>query len=234
MCTVTFLPLSDSDFILTSSRDEQPNRKTFFPKEYSEEDVKLVFPKDEFAGGTWIGMSEKQRLACLLNGAFEKHSRKDAYRMSRGIVVKNILKADDLETYVENFDFHDIEPFTLIIVDWSSERKAFELVWDGETKYFSKLKDTPRIWSSATLYTEEMKEDRKTWFENWLKENPEFTQESILNFHHRKDLGQKGTSIFMYRPYVETVSITSVVKNEDEVSMLYEDVIHEEKEEINL
>ena len=229
MCTVTFLPLSDSDFILTSSRDEQPDRKTFFPKEYLEEDTKLLFPKDEFAGGTWIGLSEKQRLACLLNGAFEKHSKQDSYRMSRGTIVKNILKAEHLESYIEDFDFSDIEPFTLVIVDWSVERKAFELVWDGEAKYFSKLKDIPRIWSSATLYTEEMKEDRRKWFGDWLKSNPKFSQEAILDFHHRKNLGEKGSSIFMYRPYVETVSITSVIKNEKEVSMLYEDVVREEK-----
>ena len=32
MCTVTFLPLSNTDFMLTSNRDEQPQRETLHPK----------------------------------------------------------------------------------------------------------------------------------------------------------------------------------------------------------
>ncbi len=37
MCTVTYLPLGNNDFILTSNRDEQPSRETLEPKEYLEE-----------------------------------------------------------------------------------------------------------------------------------------------------------------------------------------------------
>ena len=50
MCTVTYLPIGDADFILTSNRDEQPSRKTIEPKEYVEDNVKLTYPKDELAG----------------------------------------------------------------------------------------------------------------------------------------------------------------------------------------
>ena len=82
MCTVTYLPLGNNDFILTSNRDEDPKRKTIPPKEYLEDGVKLTYPKDELAGGTWIGLSEKSRLICLLNGGFTKHSREESYRMS--------------------------------------------------------------------------------------------------------------------------------------------------------
>ncbi len=40
MCTVTFIPESVSGFILTSNRDEAPNRSTVPPKIY---EVKNVF-----------------------------------------------------------------------------------------------------------------------------------------------------------------------------------------------
>ena len=33
--------------------------------------VKVLFPKDGEKGGTWIGVSNKKRTLCLLNGAFE-------------------------------------------------------------------------------------------------------------------------------------------------------------------
>ena len=68
MCTVTYLPLGDHNFILTSNRDVAPKRETTPPKEYNEVGVKLTYPKDKLAGGTWIGVSEKKRLICLLNG----------------------------------------------------------------------------------------------------------------------------------------------------------------------
>ena len=100
MCTVTYLPLGNNNFILTSNRDETPSRKTISPKIYEEDGVKLTYPKDELAGGTWIGTSNKNRLVCLLNGGFESYERETCYKMSRGIIVKAILKSDDFENYI--------------------------------------------------------------------------------------------------------------------------------------
>ena len=68
MCTVTYLPLENNQFILTSNRDESPMRRTIPPTKYDTQGVALVYPKDELAGGTWIGIREKNRLVCLLNG----------------------------------------------------------------------------------------------------------------------------------------------------------------------
>jgi len=68
MCTVTYLPLGNNKFILTSNRDESPTRKTISPTKYDENGVQLIYPKDEIAGGTWIGLSEKNRLVCFFLG----------------------------------------------------------------------------------------------------------------------------------------------------------------------
>jgi uncharacterized protein with NRDE domain len=158
MCTVTYLPLNNGNFILTSNRDETPLRKTLPPKKYEENNVELTYPKDALAGGTWIGTSNKNRLVCLLNGGFEKHQRKLPYKMSRGIIVKNILSVDNAVSYINDFDFDNIEPFTLVLVDWNINLTTYELIWDGSKKHFTKLAQKPKIWSSSTLYTEEMKE----------------------------------------------------------------------------
>jgi len=226
MCTVTYLPLGDNNFILTSNRDETPLRKTIHPKEYLEKGVLLMYPKDELAGGTWIGLSGRQRIACLLNGGFKKHIRKSSYKKSRGIIVKNILSADDGVSYINNFDFTEIEPFTLVLVDWSKQLETYELVWDGLKKHFNKLAQEPKVWSSSTLYTQEMKQLREEWFTNWLKENNDFDKEEILKFHKNDKLGTPDTSIKMKRPFVETVSITSVKKEEDKIDLTYFDVLN--------
>ena len=91
MCTVTIFPKSNNDFVLTSNRDEAPYRISLAPKVYSYNGIKMLFPKDEISGGTWIGVSEKNRLVCVLNGGFELHKRKPDYRLSRGIMAKDFL-----------------------------------------------------------------------------------------------------------------------------------------------
>jgi uncharacterized protein with NRDE domain len=227
MCTVTYLPLHNNNFILTSNRDETPLRKTIPPKTYTENGVELTYPKDELAGGTWIGTSNKNRLVCLLNGEFKKHVRNTPYKMSRGIIVKNILSADDAFSYIHDFNFDNIEPFTIVLVDWKHQLETYELVWDGRTKHFKKLAQEPRIWSSSPLYTDEMKNLRQNWFGDWLLENKEFSQEKILEFHNNESFGNAETSIKMKRPFVETVSITSIEKREKNVSMEYFDVLND-------
>src|SRR5690554_4635530 len=104
MCTLTFIPKTAVEFIITSNRDEAVVRKTIPPRAYIQDGIKLLFPKDELAGGTWIGASSKKRLICLLNGGFKPHVRKSEYRKSRGIVVTDLLKADTTVTAIEAYD----------------------------------------------------------------------------------------------------------------------------------
>jgi len=152
MCTVTYIPKENNTFILTSNRDEAVGRTTLVPSFYDIDGVKMLFPKDAVAGGTWIGISEKSRMICLLNGGFENHVKVQDYKMSRGIVVKRLLKADDLSEAINNFDYQGIEPFTIVAIDWSNNLKATELVWDGYKAHITVLDKEPKIWSSSTLY----------------------------------------------------------------------------------
>ncbi|WP_438977772.1 NRDE family protein [Polaribacter sp.] len=222
MCTVTYLPIADNQFILTSNRDETPLRKTIPPKKYVEDGVTLTYPKDEIAGGTWIGVSSKNRVVCLLNGGFVNHKRKLPYKMSRGIIVKNILIVDNAIAFINEFDFTNIEPFTLILIDWDVKLVTYELVWDGVKKHFKPLAQEPKIWSSSPLYTPEMKAEREMWFTNWLENNKKDSLKNILEFHKNNSLGTKETSPKMKRKFVETVSITSI-KKEKKVEISYID-----------
>lgn len=223
MCTVTFLPLKNGDFIFTSSRDELKDRETLPPKCYREKGVQLLYPKDVRAGGTWIVVSEQKRLVCLLNGAFVKHVPTGNYAFSRGLVVKDILLAADATRYIQEIDLKNVEPFTLIFLDWGKENTKIELVWDGQEKHIQEIANAPRIWSSSTLYTDEMKEERQQWFQEWLNENHIESQEAILAFHNDDSKGTAETAINMKRSYIETVSITSVLKQSDALHMSYQD-----------
>lgn len=231
MCTVTFLPLTNNNFILTSNRDEQKERETYHPQRYFQDGVEMTFPKDKTAGGTWIGTSSKNRLVCVLNGAYKKHVRKNNYKKSRGVLAKEMLKSANLQQHVAQLDLNNIEPFTMLILDWNKGLSLFELVWDETQKHFKKLKNEPQIWSSSTLYSDEIKMVRKKWFQNWIAEN-EFNSEQILAFHH-SEIGDKEQSVLMKRSTVETVSITSIKKENKTVEILYEDLVHSQKTVLN-
>ncbi|WP_445747572.1 NRDE family protein [Polaribacter sp.] len=227
MCTVSFLPLENNDFILTSNRDETPLRKTIAPDFYTENNTTSLYPKDAFAGGTWIGASNQNSVICILNGAFEKHQRKAIYRKSRGIIVTELLAVEDAVSAIKQTNFIDIEPFTLILIDFKSDLKIYELVWDGEKKHFHQLENVPKIWSSATLYNEDMKQERQSWFADWLEENKVFSQDKILAFHKDSSKGTKETAVKMKRTFVETVSITSIEKSNATLFMNYLDFLND-------
>ena len=74
MCTVSYLPLSQTDYILTSNRDETVERPVCFPiNQYLIGERTVYFPKDQQAGGTWIATTGDSVTLCLLNGGFEPH-----------------------------------------------------------------------------------------------------------------------------------------------------------------
>ena len=127
MCTVTFLPKGENGYILTSNRDETPKRAASPPQAYDVHGIAVTFPKDPLAGGTWIACDKQRFTLCLLNGAFEKHSHRPPYALSRGLMLLDFFKYNDAESFQIGYDFEGIEPFTLIIVDSSAALKIYEL-----------------------------------------------------------------------------------------------------------
>lgn len=222
MCTVTYIPKKDNTFILTSNRDEAFGRKTLAPSFYDIDSVKMLFPKDAVAGGSWIGISEKNTMICLLNGGFENHLRAEDYKMSRGVVVKELLKADNLTEAINDFDYMGIEPFTIVAIDWNIDLKSTELVWDGKEAHIHVLGDEPRIWSSSTLYTQGMKEKRRTWFAGF-SENTDWSAKSLFDFHTTAGEGDEHVDLRMNRGKLGTVSVTQVEKTEEMCTMTYHD-----------
>ena len=209
--------------MLTSNRDEAPNRVSLPPDFYTIDGANMLFPKDKIAGGTWIGLSENNRLICLLNGGFVKHERVPNYRLSRGVIVKDLLASNKIVEAVSAIQLENIEPFTLVIADWNSSLKFFELVWDGFQKHFKELPLEPKIWSSSTLYSETMKKERQLWFESYKDKN-QMSSESILNFHQTAGEDTLDYGVVMDRGFVKTTSITQVEKSNDSLQMTYKNL----------
>lgn len=225
MCTVTYLPGEQNRFILTSNRDEGVKRqRPDFPKVLKHNETELILPKD-VAGGTWIGLSGLQRTVVLLNGAFQLHTRQLPYRMSRGIIVMEALSTRDITGFLQHYDLDNIEPFTLLVIDWSKELFFTELRWDGNQRHLKEI-DTaqPHIWSSATLYNDEMQQLRESWFATWLSRQEEYRVASIRHFHKSAGEGDPITNLITERGFLKTLSVTTVNNMQEAPEMIYEDL----------
>ena len=142
MCTLTYHPKSNSDFILASNRDVMRLRSSAsLPSNFESEGIKLYFSRDGRAGGTWLGYTQFNRLICLLNGAFDFYIPEPPYRKSRGQIVLDCLKLRSFDELIVYKDFDEIEPFTMIIIDWSKGINLHEIRWDGKKKYSKILKN---------------------------------------------------------------------------------------------
>ncbi len=226
MCTVTFVP-TQNGYILTSSRDEQKARSTIFPKKYSIANKTLIFPKDELAGGTWIATDEKHRTACLLNGAFENHHKKESYRKSRGLILLESFSYSSINEFTTQIDLENIEPFTLLLIDQTHQLEFIEMRWDGEKKHIKNLNTAlPQIWSSATLYNADIRKKREEWFEKLIASAKNLSKETIQNFHLTKKGSDIKNDIVMEREGgLQTLSVTQIIVNQNTKQFTYFDLV---------
>ena len=223
MCTVTYIPTKNNEFIFTSNRDEAPKRSASEIVQLEQNEKTLLFPQDAIAKGTWIAISNSNQLVCILNGAFVKHERNIPYRMSRGIMALDFFNYKNALDFFEKFDFQGLESFTMIIFD---DGTLYEFRWDESQKHIKKLDTSEKyIWSSCTLYTPEWQAKRQEWFATWQKENTTVNQNTILDFHKNGGEGHPNFDIIMkWKNIVRTTSITSIFNQKNKMEMRFEDL----------
>ena len=233
MCTVSFVPVREK-FIITSNRDEKTSRKNALrPRPSLHNGQKLFFPKDGDAGGTWIVMKENGDAAVLLNGAFICHNAEPPYKLSRGIILLDIVATERPSIAFTKTNLQDIEPFTLVLLE---NNCLYEFRWDGSERYCRQLSiNRAYIWSSATLYDGFVVKKREQWFASFLNNHPTPTQQDIINFHRFTGDGDKTNDLLMTRDgKYSTVSITSILLTKDRGSMQYLDIKKEIHSELNI
>ena len=231
MCTVTYLPRKRG-FVLTSNRDEDKTRasQVIFPEEMEFDEDVILFPKDPKGGGTWIACDNNGRVACLLNGAFEKHKPEDNYRKSRGLVVLDSFGYEKITDFVKEYKFLGIEPFTLVLIDYNrGKSEIHEIRWDGKKTHHKKLdSQKPMIWSSATLYPKEIREAREQWFGDFLAEG-KLSAQAVRKFHQFGGTGDHSNDLVMERgSMLSTTSISSIEFGEQGGEFIYQDLLKDE------
>jgi uncharacterized protein with NRDE domain len=225
MCTVSFVN-SNGKIIITSNRDEKIIRPNALePKTYLIHNKKILFPKDQKAGGTWYAADEFSTVIVLLNGAAQKHIAKDSYRKSRGLILLDLIANDSpIETW-NTIDLNDIEPFTIVLFE---NQNLYQLRWNCEKKECKKLDASKSyIWSSATLYEEEIRLKREEWFYTFLDTKPAINEDELFQFHRytKKENNEHGL-VINRNDVLKTLSITQTIIKQNRLEMRYFDLLN--------
>jgi uncharacterized protein with NRDE domain len=223
MCTVTYISTSQGIYI-TSNRDENIARnKTVKPVKNYLNGKTVVFPKDVQSSGTWIGYNQNNTVAVLLNGAFNKHTKKSNYIKSRGFVIPEILKKSNSLKSFEMLDLNGIEPFTLILY---YTNKLYEYRWNEIELFKKELNNTHiHIWNSRTLYTPKMEHQNKLELAKQLAKP--LSGKKILQFHQSM-LYENQLPNASIRNNIKTVSITQISVQNNKTSIQYCDLLKNE------
>lgn len=223
MCTVSFVPLQEG-YCITSNRDESINReKAIPPSKYTINDKEIYFPKDPRAGGTWFAHDAKSCIV-LLNGAKERHIRKNKYRKSRGLIVIDLITVENPLQEWTIIDLEGIEPFTIILF---SDKRLYQLQWNEIEKSTIEFDATQNhIWSSATLYEKEIRAERTNWLKDFINAEEELNNEKLLNFHQftKEDNKEYGLQINRNNN-LKTISITQCIISNDNFTFNYIDLL---------
>lgn len=222
MCTVSFISHNNKVFI-TSNRDEHISRPlAFAPQKEIINNIEIIYPKDPKAGGTWFATNGNGWVAVLLNGAFEKHIRKEFYAKSRGVILLEIISKKNPLVYFELIEIIEIEPFTLILYH---QNKLTECRWDGEQKHIQYLNTSQNyIWSSATLYEKQIIANRENMFYEFLQHTETISEESITNFHSNKSDFENGF-VINRNNQMKTFSISQAVVTISEIRLKHNDLL---------
>ncbi|MFO7863245.1 MAG: NRDE family protein [Salinivirgaceae bacterium] len=238
---MTYIPPTQKRaFVLTSNRDELELRPTLPPEIYTYDNCKLIFPKDGKAGGSWIAISDKGNINCLLNGGFIPHSKEEHHTQSRGtILVDFTLSALSTNAYFAQKDLRAVEPFTIVALNQSNGtmQNLATFIWDGNQKHFRQLDIcSPHIWSSVTLYNEDQRNAKKEWFDRFYEEHKSsITKDKILDFHSGNPTNDHPIGLVTSREGgLKTVSITQVSMSKDKMQMSYFDLMNSSLREIEL
>ncbi len=228
MCLLSYVPNAEGGFCLASSRDEDKGReKAILPREKRIHGKIILFPKDTRGGGTWMAWSKSQTLV-LLNGALVRYERKSSYRHSRGLVVLNFFKFNTWKSFVETYNFDDLEPFRLLLFDNSRSENIKEMIWDGEKLVVREYSnDASHLWCSATLYEPDKVESLKASFQEFNAVesgcNTELYDFHAQNTYHNEEI-----------PEVATLSISHSKIDKDIVRILFHDLKIDTKQNIRL
>jgi uncharacterized protein with NRDE domain len=119
MCTLIALHrcVEAAPLVVAANRDEYFDRPAEEPALRETAHGRVVAPRDQRAGGTWLGLNEHGVVAAITNRRCETP---DPNRRSRGLIVLDVLAAEtarDAADEIEGLTIGAYNPFNLFVAD---------------------------------------------------------------------------------------------------------------------
>lgn len=131
MCTLilAWRVFEGTPVVVAANRDEAAARPSSPPRRWETADIAFVAPRDETAGGTWIGYNESGLFVGIANRWTDEELLGSR---SRGRLVADALGSEDVDAAVsmvtEATRADDYAGFSLLLAD---SREAILIEWDG-------------------------------------------------------------------------------------------------------
>jgi uncharacterized protein with NRDE domain len=128
VCTLAFAwqAFDDAPLVVAANRDEAVGRPSS-PPTVRDGEPRVLMPRDEEAGGTWLGVNEHQVFVAITNRDTDIEGER-----SRGLLVRDALEASSADEAIETVEREVADRtyagFNLVVAD---ERECVLLEWDG-------------------------------------------------------------------------------------------------------
>ena len=221
MCTVSFLPMR-AGFMLAMNRDERKSRPGgLAPRRHTAGPRNALHPSEP-GGGTWIGVNDAGLTLALINW-YSKPQRDGSLCISRGIVIPQLLAADDLATVgnlLAEMPLARLNPFRLIAASLK-DRAVREWRWDGAALQSRRHGWMRRHWFSSG-YDEAAVNRKRAGLVRTAAGTASAMTPAWLRKLHRSHLPERDAfSVCMHREDAETVSYTEILATSRSAEMRY-------------
>lgn len=217
MCTIAWLPRADG-FTLWHSRDERRSRGVALPPlvEHAK-GIGWISPRDSDSGGTWVGVNNAGVSVGIANLFVDGRPVPPGRKISRGLLVEQLLDSPSLlqvERRVRAFDLEPFEPFTLIALE--AKQHPFILRWDRSSpRVIEPL--GPHLLVTSAGGSRTIEERRIQLFATG---DQGLTAETIEQLY-RAPPDSALASVCVHHPEVMTVSLTRIEVGDRLVSLTY-------------
>lgn len=207
MCTLSWLIIPEG-YEVFFNRDEQKTRPQAIPPAWDPV-LKAIYPIDPQGGGTWISLTKRGEVFCLLNNyQAAKHFSTDSPALSRGSIIPAILQLDgSIDARIQSLPLTCLAPFLLCYfpVDVQNDRDIQIISWDGLT--LTTQTAVAPITSSGVM----LKEVRLCRQQSY--QGSDGHRQGHLTYHSSHYGYPSAHSVCMHREDANTVSLSHIMIN---------------------
>jgi hypothetical protein len=223
MCTVAFVPLGGGGYVVGHNRDERPARAAGEPpREIALPRCRALAPRDPEAGGTWIAVNASGVTVCILNAAEGRPERLPPEPRSRGLVVRDLACARDLEEVRKALDgsgetLRRTRAFHVVAAEPGARVGRFR--WDGMAGSWEEG-TAPALFVSSLLDPLAAERERSARWRLAAASGP-LDRRALEAFLAGHEPERGPLSVCMHRPDAGTVSRTVVEVSAGRARMRY-------------